>query len=174
MQVILEMQKPMMGVDIYSVDKGKFMFRNTSNISLYFAPFLLVSIIIILKELKLLHNWKLLHFFVSCFDSRYMKIIADVWLLLVRGNWMGSNMNNFFFVIGLLVLWRTELKKSVSLKPKSRWLAIFSKSIYLVAVDSSRSPVHFSPFPPPPPLSKKGSWCASVGGKHIGIFIKQV
>lgn len=43
------MQKPMMGVDIYSVDKGKFMFRNNSNISLYFAPFLLVSIIIILR-----------------------------------------------------------------------------------------------------------------------------
>lgn len=42
------MQKPVMGVDIYPVDKGKLMFRSTSNISLYSAPFLL-SVIIILK-----------------------------------------------------------------------------------------------------------------------------
>jgi len=48
-----------MGVDIYPVDRGTLMFRNTSSISLYYAPFLLMSIIIILKELKLLYNWKL-------------------------------------------------------------------------------------------------------------------
>lgn len=53
------MQKPITGVDIYPIDNGKLMFRNTSNINLYFAPFLLVSVIIILKELKLLYNWKL-------------------------------------------------------------------------------------------------------------------
>lgn len=47
------MQKPVMGVDIYPVDKGMLMFRNTSNISLYSVPFLFLSVIIILKELQL-------------------------------------------------------------------------------------------------------------------------
>lgn len=61
---------------------------------------------------------------------------------------MVSSMNILFifFLNELLNLCTTELQKRVSLNPKSRWLATFSKSIYLVAVDSSRSPVHFSPF----------------------------
>lgn len=44
------MQKPIMGVDIYPTDKGKLMFRNTSNISLYSAPLLSVSIVLIIRE----------------------------------------------------------------------------------------------------------------------------
>lgn len=49
-----------MNVDIYLIDTDKLMFRNCSNIVLHSALLLLVPIIIILKELELLYNWKVL------------------------------------------------------------------------------------------------------------------
>lgn len=45
-----------MNVDIYSIDADKLMFRNHSNIIFHSALLLLLSIIIISKELKLLYN----------------------------------------------------------------------------------------------------------------------
>lgn len=54
------MQRHIMNVDIYLIDTDKLMFRNCSNIVLHSALLLLVPIIIILKELELLYNWKVL------------------------------------------------------------------------------------------------------------------
>lgn len=94
-----------MNVDIYSIDIDKLMFRNCSNIILHSALLLLVSIIIISKELKLLYNLNetftvksfKIDMAVTCFANQHMKIIADTWLQLVINNQMCSSMNIFFF-----------------------------------------------------------------------------
>lgn len=78
------------------------MFRNTSNTGLYSSSFLLVSTIIVLEEIKISYNWKLvtarvsfkIDIAVTCFDNQHVKITTGAWLMLVRGNWMDFNMNN--------------------------------------------------------------------------------